>query len=547
MADPLSLLQEYAMNKRELGEVKHNGKLYYVFGDIAYPHDAKTNLGVYNKQDEYYSIESILLFWNMRDLQHTAYVRDVSGRGIASITRVQRRDLLDFLNGGALPKEANMLAPVPPHIPTSHLHADESQQHAQKQYEPERKRPRIDQHHDKKGQRIDKILEKSIEKGNSEQVRGLSNELSAERVAQLRSRVKSNLKNKALDEESFISVSQETATTATSDSIGRFIAEKERTRKDRTTCLESQSRDFSSIISVLKDLQMRENQAKSLAHHSAGVYSSGASTGTAMQNTKMQRQAVSAGYSRYDQEIFQRETVADFEIETDLSFHGQGALVNNQQQRLVPTADAVSSLPSNSATTNGIHKSTDQHPSRPNSVAPSISGSRSQPKRVSRTPIIVIPATGTALITMYNARDILQDLRFVSSEEKKRTYSRRDNELLLQIQKNNVTVPYRVIDNPTRLKDDEWERIVAVFVQGPAWQFKGWKWNGNPVEIFSNVAAFHLKFEEQKMDPNVAKWSVNVLQLSRTKRHLDRAILQRFWEILDRHIAKSSKRDWLRY
>jgi len=72
---------------------------------------------------------------------------------------------------------------------------------------------------------------------------------------------------------------------------------------------------------------MRENQAKSLAHHSAGVYSSGASTGTAMQNTKMQRQAVSAGYSRYDQEIFQRETVADFEIETDLSFHGQNFFV----------------------------------------------------------------------------------------------------------------------------------------------------------------------------------------------------------------------------
>lgn len=45
----------------------------------------------------------------------------------------------------------------------------------------------------------------------------------------------------------------------------------------------------------------------------------------------------------------------------------------------------------------------------------------------------------------------------------------------------------------------------------------------------------------------LSKFSVNVLQLSRTKRHLDRAILQRFWEILDRHIAKSSKRDWLRY
>ena len=28
------------------------------------------------------------------------------------------------------------------------------------------------------------------------------------------------------------------------------------------------------------------------------------------------------------------------------------------------------------------------------------------------------------------------------------------------------------------------ERVVAVFAQGPAWQFKGWPWGGNPVEIF---------------------------------------------------------------
>ena len=29
------------------------------------------------------------------------------------------------------------------------------------------------------------------------------------------------------------------------------------------------------------------------------------------------------------------------------------------------------------------------------------------------------------------------------------------------------------------------DRVVGVFVQGPAWQFKGWPWSGNPVEIFS--------------------------------------------------------------
>ena len=32
-------------------------------------------------------------------------------------------------------------------------------------------------------------------------------------------------------------------------------------------------------------------------------------------------------------------------------------------------------------------------------------------KRVSRTPIIIVPAATTALITLYNAKDLLQDFK----------------------------------------------------------------------------------------------------------------------------------------
>lgn len=53
--------------------------------------------------------------------------------------------------------------------------------------------------------------------------------------------------------------------------------------------------------------------------------------------------------------------------------------------------------------------------------------------------------------------------------------------------------------------------------------------------LFS-VCAFHLKFDEMKLDNNVAKWAVNVLEISRTRRHLDRATLMVFWEKLDRYI-----------
>jgi parafibromin len=46
-------------------------------------------------------------------------------------------------------------------------------------------------------------------------------------------------------------------------------------------------------------------------------------------------------------------------------------------------------------------------------------------------------------------------------------------------------VPYRVIDNPQKLTDEYWDRLITVFVMAPAWQFMGWPWGGNPVEIFS--------------------------------------------------------------
>lgn len=49
-----------------------------------------------------------------------------------------------------------------------------------------------------------------------------------------------------------------------------------------------------------------------------------------------------------------------------------------------------------------------------------------------------------------------------------------------------IQVPYRIVDNPSRLSPAEWDRVVAVFVAGPAWQFKGWPWDGNPVHIFAN-------------------------------------------------------------
>ena len=72
-----------------------------------------------------------------------------------------------------------------------------------------------------------------------------------------------------------------------------------------------------------------------------------------------------------------------------------------------------------------------QPPTKPSAPQSGLQQSRSQSgsggssggsKRVSRTPIIVIPsAENKSLISMFNAREVLQDLKFVPSEEKRAT------------------------------------------------------------------------------------------------------------------------------
>ena len=57
-------------------------------------------------------------------------------------------------------------------------------------------------------------------------------------------------------------------------------------------------------------------------------------------------------------------------------------------------------------------------PNRPSAGGPVVSsgntgsGGNQGSKRLSRTPIIIIPGAAKSLITMLNAKDILQDLRF---------------------------------------------------------------------------------------------------------------------------------------
>lgn len=114
-----------------------------------------------------------------------------------------------------------------------------------------------------------------------------------------------------------------------------------------------------------------------------------------------------AQYNRYDQERFnkQKEETEGFKIDTMGTYHGmslKSVTEGSQQQK----KQQIAQMP----------------PGRPKEMLPTAQARvipQNMNKRPSRTPIIIIPATNSSLITMFNAKDILQDMKFVTTEDKK--------------------------------------------------------------------------------------------------------------------------------
>ncbi|EEZ97432.2 parafibromin [Tribolium castaneum] len=508
MADPLSLLRQYNVNKKEI--IEREGQI--IFGEFSWPKNVKTNYlmwgsGKDGTPKEYYTLECLLFILKNVSLTHPVYVRQAAAENIPVVRRPDRKELLAYLNGETASCPAiDKSAPL--EIPTQVKRSAD--------YEgPESiaKKPRFEDLHvqkvrEKLAARLDAPKEASVTVDN---IKSLSEAMSVEKIAAIKAK---RLAKKRTTIKGNDDIGQEYDIRAILDldvDLTKDIISRERQWRTRTTILQSNGKTFAkNILAMLHSIKARE-EGRQRPPQQAPIVTP--------RQTPVRPTTQPAVYNRYDQERFnrQKEETEGFKIDTMGTYHGM-------------TLKSV---------TEGPVKARPQpiQPQTPLPVSAARPPSGGLTKRVSRTPIIIIPAGTNSLISMYNAKEILQDLKFVSVEQKKNEGAKRDNEVLVQRQRNGQTVPYRVVDNPAKLSPSDWDRVVAVFVMGPAWQFKGYPWE-NPVEIFSKVAAFHIKYDEMKLDANVERWAVTVIELSRTKRHLDRAALMVFWEKLDRHIMQ---------
>lgn len=155
------------------------------------------------------------------------------------------------------------------------------------------------------------------------------------------------------------------------------------------------------------------------------------------------------------------------------------------------------------------------------------------------TPIIIVPAAPSATITMFNVASFLgESATFMSSAEARARAKDKENVIFIEHRFKNAgtTMRFQIVDNPIRLTADQWSRVVAVFVQGTSWQFKGWRWE-TPAEVLSHIKGYSLELDDGtgKLD---SSWRVQRLVVSVNRRHGDATAHFQFWSSLEEHLRQ---------
>ncbi|XP_053210636.1 parafibromin-like [Panonychus citri] len=638
MADPLSLLRQYNVSKKDIIEKND----YICFGESCWPKNVKTNYLSYGSSrdgpnKDFYTLECLYFFLRNKEMQHPAYVRQAAAQGVPVVRRPDRKDLLAYLTGESatsqsIDRSAPLELPIPLHEIQAKFGKDDDKgpvgslgklgsgdstgaEAAEDENESDPKKLKVDSKHfltEAKKQFSDRLDAPKIKKSElidaaggqtaagllglrgigsaaSSSATSLKEALTLEQIASLKAKRMAKKRMTIIDAENEFekdgAILTGTGTAAPTSSltgpssilfkydasVTREIQSKERVWRNRSTILVSTGKNFAkSIFPIIQAIKVREegssaiNQRKPPGNIPMGAgYSNSQMNGSNMNqmvsripnstpmggnsmnpNMPPPNMMTTQQYNRYDQERFNRSAPSnEFRIDTTGSYHGFNLKNVTDIGPNSNLNDSANSPGLNHPSTPALSKVLSSIPSPMTSVMNQSPGSAGK-KRTSKTPIIIIPSTTTSLITLANAKSILQDLKFIESNAGEMP---RDNEILIQRRKQGeiTTVPYRVINNILKLGEGDWDRVVAVFVQGPAWQFKGWPWEGNPVDIFSRIKAFHIKWDEMKLDSNVSKWNVEVIQLSRNKRHLDRANLLKFWSSLDTFMNKN--KNYLRF
>jgi len=152
--------------------------------------------------------------------------------------------------------------------------------------------------------------------------------------------------------------------------------------------------------------------------------------------------------------------------------------------------------------------------------------------------ILVVPALGVpGNLALSNSRQFLEQGSYQAPGSEPVSQP-----VLVSRQIRDRWLTFEVYDRVSTFSPRQWSRVVGVFVHAPKYQFKDWTGYQTASRIFEQVRGFHLKYQDVGVEEEVVKWAVRVLEVGRSRRHLDRVAQTEFWREMETFLW--GPRDW---
>jgi len=157
------------------------------------------------------------------------------------------------------------------------------------------------------------------------------------------------------------------------------------------------------------------------------------------------------------------------------------------------------------------------------------------------SPIIVVPSVSSSKsrLTVLNALKFLKDGVF--EEPNTRTMQRPQSVIEITKTIGGKSLTFRVIDDTSKFRKEDWKSVVAVFTEGKLWQFSGWPFRTES-DLFTSIQAFNLRYQDDQAEPLVTSGRVKSLILRRAARHQDSAVMIEFWKCLEGYLMQPRQR-----
>jgi len=159
-----------------------------------------------------------------------------------------------------------------------------------------------------------------------------------------------------------------------------------------------------------------------------------------------------------------------------------------------------------------------------------------------QSPIIILPSVSNskARISVLNAVEFLINGKF---EEPNPKIMNRPLSMPIEIEKTVCGRPFRfrLFDDISKFRKDDWKAVVAVFSDGKLWQFSGWPFRTES-DLFATLPVYHLRYSDDPIDAALSGSRVKPLLLKRGARHQDSSVMIEFWKNLENSLAQPKMR-----